>query len=85
VVGGHSFGGGTAVRAAQQDTRIKCLISLDPYLFPIYKDILNGKLLDYQCDLPIFILYNDSFHKDMVTAKESDHEDCYKKLKKAML
>ncbi len=58
---------------------------MDPYLFPFYKDILNGKFLDYQQNLPIFFLYNESFHKDMVTAKESDHEDCYFKLKNAML
>jgi len=39
IAAGHSFGGGTAVGVAFKDERVKCVMTLDPWLFPIHKDI----------------------------------------------
>ncbi len=33
VVGGHSFGGMTAIAAARSDDRIKACITLDPWVY----------------------------------------------------
>lgn len=34
---GHSFGGGTAIYTAMNENRIKSIVALDPWLFPINK------------------------------------------------
>eukprot|EP01126_Amoeba_proteus_P016965 TRINITY_DN179_c0_g1_i14.p1 TRINITY_DN179_c0_g1~~TRINITY_DN179_c0_g1_i14.p1 ORF type:complete len:331 (+),score=72.88 TRINITY_DN179_c0_g1_i14:544-1536(+) len=35
AVVGHSFGGATAVKSVKDDSRVKCGIGLDPWLFPL--------------------------------------------------
>ena len=34
---GHSFGGSSAMLAASQDPRVKCVLTLDPWMFPASK------------------------------------------------
>jgi predicted dienelactone hydrolase len=43
VVGGHSFGGITALGATCADRRVKACIGLDPWFFPHYKELNAGK------------------------------------------
>ena len=39
VISGHSFGGTTAVDIANTDNRVKACVVLDPWLYPIYKEV----------------------------------------------
>ena len=39
VAAGHSMGGGTALKLAQADNRVKLVLTLDPWLYPIQDDI----------------------------------------------
>ncbi len=41
---GHGFGGTTAVTMAAKDSRIKRLLTFDPWLPPIKEEIENGEL-----------------------------------------
>ena len=43
IMSGHSMGGGTAVRISKEDKRIKCLVTLDPWIFPQHKEIDAGE------------------------------------------
>lgn len=43
VVGGHSFGGITALGTTCADRRVKACIGLDPWFFPHYKELNAGK------------------------------------------
>ena len=42
AVGGHSFGGCTAIKAAKDDPRISCGFSLDGWMFPLSKTDMTG-------------------------------------------
>ena len=37
IVGGHSFGGMTAIEVAQSEKRVKAVFSFDPWLWPRHK------------------------------------------------
>ena len=37
IVAGHSFGGSTAIKTAWEDKRVKCVLTMDPWLLPIQK------------------------------------------------
>jgi pimeloyl-ACP methyl ester carboxylesterase len=41
TVVGHSFGGSSALRMAQLDKRIKGIVAIDPWLFPMNKEVLT--------------------------------------------
>lgn len=59
VIGGHSLGGMTAIKVAAEDSRIKFVIGLDPWLLPCHKEIEEGKLFISQ---PAMYQFTDSFH-----------------------
>ncbi len=44
VIGGHSFGGMTAIAAANYDRRIKACVTLDPWLYVYHKEINSAEL-----------------------------------------
>jgi dienelactone hydrolase len=44
VVGGHSFGGITAVSVGHRDERVKAVFSFDPWTWPKNEDISDHKL-----------------------------------------
>ena len=44
AVGGHSFGGITAVKTAFLDKRVKACLAFDPWLYLHESDILKGTL-----------------------------------------
>lgn len=41
------MGAGTAIRVSKSEQRIKCLVTLDPWVFPFNKEIENGDFNDY--------------------------------------
>ena len=41
IVGGHSFGGATALKTGWVDKRVNCVLTLDPWMLPIHKEILS--------------------------------------------
>jgi len=41
IIGGHSFGGITAISTTHKDPRIKACLSMDPWFYP-YKDDYKG-------------------------------------------
>mmetsp|Transcript_24451 Transcript_24451/g.37918 ORF Transcript_24451/g.37918 Transcript_24451/m.37918 type:complete len:86 (+) Transcript_24451:961-1218(+) len=40
IVGGHSFGGMTALQVAKNDARVKSVMTLDPWLFARNEEIM---------------------------------------------
>ena len=60
LLGGHSFGGATAVAAANLLTeQPKALLLLDPWLFPIHEEIAAGKV-GLRC--PVQMIHSEKFH-----------------------
>lgn len=60
VVSGHSFGGITALASAARDTRIKAILTMDPWYYP-YTDRMEK--LKIQKPIPILINLSESFVK----------------------
>ena len=44
TVSGHSMGGATALRVGHSDRRVKCILTHDPWLLPVNKEIFEGTL-----------------------------------------
>jgi cephalosporin-C deacetylase-like acetyl esterase len=58
-VGGHSFGGMTAIAVSKIDTRVQACITLDPWIYVCHKEINSG---DYGLNLPYFAVSTEYFH-----------------------
>lgn len=43
ILGGHSFGGVTAISVAEKDSRVKAVFSFDPWTWPRNDVILSDK------------------------------------------
>jgi hypothetical protein len=41
------MGGGTAIRVAHSDKRVKCLLTFDPFLFPLREELLNKQFSNF--------------------------------------
>lgn len=41
IVAGHSFGGATAIKTGWEDNRVKCVLTMDPWLLPLKKTLEN--------------------------------------------
>jgi len=41
IVAGHSFGGAIAIKTGWEDTRVKCVLTMDPWLLPLKKTLEN--------------------------------------------
>lgn len=39
IMSGHSFGGGTAIAVAEADSRVKCVLTHDPWMWPLEFDL----------------------------------------------
>jgi pimeloyl-ACP methyl ester carboxylesterase len=59
ILSGHSFGGITAIKVAQEDPRVKLLGTLDPWLFTYHREIGNG---DFKINIPQIIVSTEMFH-----------------------
>ena len=44
IVAGHSMGGATAIRVGAADPRVKCVLTFDPWLLSLSKELLSKKL-----------------------------------------
>lgn len=56
IIAGHSFGGVTAIGVAAQDPRVKAVLTLDPWLLSIMKEVKTMKIKQ-----PLQILYSETF------------------------
>ncbi|TNV79108.1 hypothetical protein FGO68_gene4215 [Halteria grandinella] len=59
VIGGHSFGGMTAIHTAKDDPRVKVCGTLDPFLFSHHKEILAG---EFVMPVPSIAISTEYFH-----------------------
>jgi cephalosporin-C deacetylase-like acetyl esterase len=58
-IGGHSFGGMTAIHTAKDDPRVKVCGTLDPFLFSHHKEILSG---EFVIPVPSISISTEYFH-----------------------
>ena len=74
VMAGHSMGGATAIRVGEADPRVKCVLTFDPWLLALSKEILGKRLKGLNKDQAFLLLNSDTFHSWGVTL---DHRGCY--------
>lgn len=60
VLAGHSMGGSTALKVANQDRRVKCCLTMDPWLVPLKAEIESGELTNFS-QKAIFMINNKTF------------------------
>lgn len=65
---GHSFGAASMLKLGSIDERVKCILTLDPWIFPIYKEINSGNFGKFPASQPLLLLNTSSFH-DINNAK----------------
>jgi len=58
VIGGHSFGGMTAIAVSESDDRIKATIALDPWLWVVVDQIDNK---EYKINKPQCYVLSEGF------------------------
>merc|ERR1719450_349333 len=51
---GHSFGGGSVLLTASKDSRVKSVLALDPWMFPVSRQ-------NFVIDTPAYVLNTDKF------------------------
>jgi platelet-activating factor acetylhydrolase len=56
---GHSFGGVTSVCFGYEDDRIKAIIALDPWLFPLDNDVIKTM----NTNKPVMFINTETFGK----------------------
>ena len=64
IVSGHSFGGITALGATCEDVRIKACCVLDPWFFPHYMELQEGKFGIRTKDQATCMIVTEGFYKD---------------------
>jgi pimeloyl-ACP methyl ester carboxylesterase len=79
TVAGHSFGGGTAIRTAWNDKRVKCVLTHDPWLSPLRDEIFDprGFRKKFSDDQSLLILNSEAFigfFKDIYDLKASTNK-----------
>lgn len=58
VTAGHSFGGITAIRAAQTDGRVKAVLAFDPWMLMHATDANSGLM---KIERPLFTIMTENF------------------------
>lgn len=65
TIGGHSYGGMTALKVAHEDSRVKLCALLDPWLYIYHQEILKGEVAlsipVIQISTELFIPYCEGF------------------------
>ena len=59
ITGGHSFGGMTGIGVAVKDSRVKAVITHDPWLFTSEKEINEGEIM---LEIPFLAVCSERFH-----------------------
>ena len=68
MLGGHSFGGVTAIYTALKDKRVRGgIVCMDPYIFPMKDEFLEKKL-----NLPILVINTESFDNTIRYAENKE-------------
>jgi len=75
---GHSFGAATNIYSAQEDDRIKAVLSFDPWLYPLPHDFIVNNM---KRTMPMLSINSETFHwpGNMETLKailEKNHQLC---------
>lgn len=63
-MGGHSFGGMTAIAVSKKDPRVAACITLDPWLYVYEKEIMEQ---NYGLTIPLFVINTEYFHPHLKT------------------
>jgi pimeloyl-ACP methyl ester carboxylesterase len=61
IMAGHSFGGTTQIMVANTDERVKAVVLMDCWFFPIHHHIDKGQLKNYK--RPIMFNYSEFYHE----------------------
>ena len=56
TIAGQSMGGATVLRVGDSDRRVKCILTHDPWITPIHKEIHSGTLNNFTSDQSLFLL-----------------------------
>lgn len=59
ILSGHSFGGMTSVKTAHEDSRVKLVATLDPWLFCYHEEIARG---EFQLTVPNIAISSERYH-----------------------
>ena len=82
IVSGQSFGAATALRVAKNDKRAKCVLTMDPWLMPIHKEINEGRFADFPHQQPAFLLNTFKFHEIQKEHFKFDSQQVFENLKR---
>jgi len=55
------MGGATALRVGESDPRVKCVLTHDPWVAPMNKEITSGTFNGYDKNQSVFLLNTESF------------------------
>ena len=61
VMAGHSMGGATALRVGESDERVRCVVTHDPWLTPLHKEISAGTFTRYRKEQSVLLLNTEKF------------------------
>jgi pimeloyl-ACP methyl ester carboxylesterase len=73
LVAGHSMGGATALMTGLKDKRVKAVLALDPWYFPIQDEIATEEAVYSKEDPPVLLIHSSTFHNKVGLL--SDWED----------
>lgn len=74
IVAGHSMGGGTAVYIGARNPKTNCILTHDPWLYPIHKQIY-AKHVTFSKQKSALLLCTEQFHK-FTPESLMDHTHC---------
>ena len=76
-VGGHSFGGMTAIAASHKDSRIKATFGMDPWVWAVTEEIDAN---EYDVKQPQFYVVSEGFPPEVQKVFEFDSIEYLKKI-----
>lgn len=80
TMSGHSMGGSTALRVGRSDKRVACILTFDPWLGALYKELETKKFQPFREDQAILILNTLSFLEPSVYSSDFNALRCHKYL-----
>lgn len=64
VMAGHSMGGATALRVANSDPRVKCILTHDPWLAPMTEEIRSGSFCNFSQEAILLFNNHNFIHEE---------------------
>lgn len=77
VVGGHSFGGMTALEVARNDSRVKAVFTFDPWVYAMHRSMLEGA---YKVTQPMIHIVTEHFPSVVSSYFKYDTMQCLQSL-----